>query len=169
METFQVHLATPPLFILHWEIYLNARFVSQNIRGFDEKPLGTIGGCSYIGMVCGKKFMLHYLVDSSKTHPFIKTPRHVFFWIQIMGSKFETKNFKYSLQVGDPEFEGTLIYKGYVKSLDDKKSDVYLSSNAGLIISLEVGKKFPGDAFTMEIEIEDQKPKEDDEEAKDKK
>ena len=143
---------------------------SQRVLGkiVEEKSHGAIG-CSYIGMVGGKKFMLHYLLDSSKTPQFIKTPRHVFFWIQIMGSKFETKNFKYSLQVGDPEFEGTLIYKGYVKSLDDKKTDVYLSSTAGLMISVEVIKKFPGDAFTMEIEIEDQKPKEDDEEAKDKK
>ena len=109
------------------------------------------------------------LLDSLKPSKSLKTPRHVFFWIQILGSKFEAKNFKYSLQVEDTEFEGTLNYKGYVKSLDDKKTDVYLASTAGLIISLEVVKKFPGDVFTMEIEIEDQKPKEDDEEAKDKK
>ena len=37
------------------------------------------------------------------------------------------------------------------------------------MISVEVIKKFPGDVFTMEIEIEDQKPKKDDEEAKDEK
>ena len=131
----------------------------------EGKPKGNIG-CYYIGMVGGKKFLLHYQIDSLKTFQSLKTPRHAFFWIQILGSKFETKNFKYSLQVED---EGTSIYKGYVKSLDDKKSDVYLSSTAGLIISLEVVKKFPGDVFTMEIEIEDQKPKEDDEEAKDEK
>ena len=72
----------------------------------------------------------------------------------------------------DPEFKGTSIYKGYVKSLDDKKTDVYESSTAGLMISVDVIKRFPGDAFTMEIEIEDQKPKEDsniDEKVKDEK
>ena len=79
----------------------------------------------------------------------------------MIGSKFESKNFKYSLQVEDPEYEGTHIYKGYVKSLDDKKTDVYRSSTAGLIISLEVLEKFPGNELTMEIEIEDQKRKED--------
>ena len=38
---------------------------------------------------------------------------------------------------------------------------IHKSSTAGLIISLEVLEKFPGNELTMEIEIEDQKRKED--------
>merc|ERR1712080_155052 len=132
----------------------------------------------YIGMVSEKKFLLHHKIDpvhmpvSLFVDQKYKTPRHVFFWVQIVGSKFETKNFKYSLQVEDPECKGTYSYKGYVKSVDDKKTDVYESSTAGLMISFEVLKKCAGDVFTMEIEIEDQRPKEDsnvDEEDKDEK
>ena len=150
---------------------LKSNFISEWVKEYEQggKLTGIFAGNSYIGMVSGKKFFLNMLLDSLKPSKSLKTPRHVFFWIQILGSKFEAKNFKYSLQVEDPEFEGTSNYKGYVKSLDDKKTDVYLSSTNGLIISLEVIKKFPGDAFTMEIEIEDQKPKKDDEEAKDEK
>ena len=58
------------------------------------------------------------------------------------------------------EVEGTFIYKGYVKSLDDKKTDVYESMSTGLMISSEVLKNYSGDVFTLEIEIEDLKPKE---------
>ena len=155
---------------------MKSYFISEWAKEYEQvgKQGGKLSGYwsvgnSYIGMVSGKKFFLNMLLDSLKPSKSLKTPRHVFFWIQILGSKFEAKNFKYSLQVEDPEFEGTSNYKGYVKSLDDKKTDVYLSSTAGLIISLEVMKKFPDEMFTMEIEIEDQKPKEKDEEAKDEK
>merc|ERR1712062_491482 len=119
----------------------------------------------------GKKFLLHWNIEPAFVgQKLLKT--YVFLWVQIIGSKFETKNFKYSLQVEDPRFEGTHFYKGYVKSLDDKKTDVYESYTAGLMISFQGLKKFTDDVFTMEIEIEDQKPKEDsnaDEEVKDEK
>ena len=118
-------------------------------------------GCKYIGVVREKQFMLNFQTDPGFETSRLSWGRYIFFWVQMIGSKFESKNFKYSLQVEDPEYEGTHIYKGYVKSLDDKKTDVYRSSTAGLIISLEVLEKFPGNELTMEIEIEDQKRKED--------
>ena len=139
-------------------------------KKLEERPKLRVLGFNYIGTVSGKKFLLHHKIDQVPHGKMLKLPRNLFFWVQIIGSKFETKNFKYSLKVEDPEIDGTYFYKGYVKSLDDKKTDVYESSTAGLMISVEVLKKFSGDVFTMEIEIEDQKPKEDsnvDEEAKD--
>jgi len=127
----------------------------------EEGPSKIVWICRYIGLVSGKKFLLNYKIDPAFRIPAYQTSRHVFFWVQIIGSKFETKNFKYSLKVEDPRFEETYYYKGYVKSLDDKKSDIFLTSTAGLIISSEILKKCTGGVFTMEIEIEDQKPKED--------
>ena len=129
----------------------------------------TLLGCRYIGIVSGKKFLLNYKIYPA---PIAGEERHVFFWVQIIGSKFETKNFKYSLHVEDPGFEGTYSYKGFVKSLDDKKHDVYKRRTAGLMVSFGILKKCTSHVFTMEIEIEDQKPKEDsnaDEEVKDEK
>jgi len=134
----------------------------------EEGPSKIAWGYKYIGVVSGKKFLLNYRFGPS----FYGEKRDVFFWVQIIGSKFETKNFRYSLQVEDQGFEGTYSYKGYVKSLDDKKSDIYKTSTAGLLISFEILKKCTGNVFTMEIEIEDQKRREDsnvDEKVKDEK
>ena len=110
------------------------------VKYLEENPKG-LRGCSYIGMVNEKSFLLHSKIEPAyNDQKQLKT--YMFFWLQIIGSKFETKNFKYSLQVEDPGFEGTHIYKGYVKSLDDKKTDVYKSSTAGLMISRGDGTDF---------------------------
>ena len=77
------------------------------------------------------------------------------FYLQIYGSKFEAKNFIYRIKIEDPEF-GEFCYKGYVKSLDDKKTVAY-ESQIGLIVPSKVLKKFIDDDLTVEIEIEDLK------------
>ena len=77
------------------------------------------------------------------------------FYLQIYGSKFEAKNFIYRIKIEDPEF-GEFCYKGYVKSLDDKKMVAY-ESQIGLIVPSKVLKKFIDDDLTVEIEIEDLK------------
>merc|ERR1712018_748584 len=130
---------------------MKSETILAKMKLLEEEPnkTKTLWGCGYIGMVSGKKFLLHYIIDPASI---AGEERHVFFWVQIIGSKFETKNFKYSLQVEDQGFEGTYSYKGYVKSLDDKKSDIYKTSTAGLMISFGILKKWSGNVFTMEIE-----------------
>ena len=139
---------------------MKSKGILARIKEVDEN-LKELRGLRYIGIVSEKIFLLHHKIDPAIFGQKTKTQRDVFFWVQIIGSKFETKNFKYSLQVEDPEFERTYSYKGYVNSMDDKKTDLYESCTAGLKISFEILKKCIGDVFTMEIEIEDQKPKED--------
>ena len=152
---------------------LKSKNILARNKELEETPLIHSRGCRYLGMVSEKKFLLNYKIDPTfDAQEELKTSRHAFFWVQIIGSKFETKNFKYSLQVEDPGFEGTYSYEGYVKSLDDKKYDIHKSCIAGLIISFETFKRFTDELFTMNIEIEDQKPKEDsniDEKVNDKK
>ena len=121
---------------------MKSKGILAKLKELEVKPTIRVMGCRYIGMVSEKKFLLHHKIDPPFVGKVFKAPRYVFFWVQIIGSKFETKNFKYSLQVEDPEFEGTYSYKGYVKSLDDKKTDVYKSSTAGLMISRGDGTDF---------------------------
>ena len=78
------------------------------------------------------------------------------------GSKFEAKNYKYSVQLQENEDLGTPIYKGPMKSLDDRKTDVF-KSKVGLVVPLDVFKKHLGNEtkIVFELKIEDLKPKED--------
>ena len=103
-----------------------------------------------LGTFFEKKFLLHFEVNPAK--------KSALFWVQIIGSKFETKNFKYSIQIEDKEF-GTSIYKNHVISLDHNKEDVYKSSTV-LMINTDILEKFIGDNLIIEIEIENLKPKE---------
>ena len=82
------------------------------------------------------------------------------FWLMIYGSKFEAKNFKYTIECEDPEF-GTICYKNCVKSLDDKKADVYKAGN-GLMIPYEMFMKTAvgGGSFDLKITIENLKEEE---------
>ena len=100
-----------------------------------------------LGSIFEKTFLLHFEVNAAK--------KTALFWVQIIGSKFETKNFKYSIQIEDKEF-GTNIYKNYVISLDHNKEDVYKSTTV-LMINTDILEKFVGDNLTIEIGIENQK------------
>ena len=83
-------------------------------------------------------------------------------WMQIYGSKFEAKNYKYSIQLHENQDLGTSTYKGPMKSLDDRKTDVF-KSKVGLVVPLDVLKKHLGNEkkIVFEIKIEDLKPKDD--------
>ena len=83
-------------------------------------------------------------------------------WLQMFGSKFEAKNYRYSIQLQEKEDLGTQIYLGPVKSLDDRKTDVF-KSKVGLVVPLDVLKRHVGEEMIMvfQIKIEDLKPKDD--------
>ena len=81
-----------------------------------------------------------------------------FIWLMIYGSQFEAKNFKYSMECEDPEF-GTFCYKNYVKSLDDKKTDI-IKSEKCLRIPLDLYWKYFGKHFEINITIENLKKEE---------
>ena len=102
----------------------------------------------------GKVFMLNMIFRTAE--------KHFFAWLQMQGSKFEAKNFKYFIQLQEKEDLGTPIYKGPMKSLDDKRTDV-LESKLGLVVPLDVLKKHMDEQkiLHLEIEIEDLKPKDD--------
>ena len=102
----------------------------------------------------GKVFMLNMIFRTAE--------KHFFAWLQMQGSKFEAKNFKYFIQLQEKEDLGTPIYKGPMKSLDDKRTDV-LESKVGLVVPLDVLKKHMDEQkiLHLEIEIEDLKPKDD--------
>ena len=81
-----------------------------------------------------------------------------FIWIMIYGSQFEAKNFKYTVKCEDPEF-GTFWYKNYVKSLDDKKTDIVKSEKC-MKIPFDLYWKYLGDKLEFEILIENLKKEE---------
>ena len=90
------------------------------------------------------------------------TQEQAFVWLQMFGSKFEAKNYRYSVQLQEKQDLGTLIYKGPVKSLDDSKTKVF-ESKVGLTFSFEVVKQYLDEnGLTFELEIENLKPKDDD-------
>ena len=122
---------------------------SSNMLRYTEGPLEFNG----------KMFYLQKEIDSSRSS--------VLFWLQMYGSKFEAKNYRYSVQLQEKQDLGTLIYKGPVKSLDDSKTKVF-ESKVGLAISFEVFEKYLDDesGLTFELEIKDLKPKDDDVESK---
>ena len=83
-------------------------------------------------------------------------------WLQMYGSKFEAKNFKYSLQLEEKDDLGSPSYNGPMKSLDDRKTEVF-ESKTGLVVMLDVIRKYidDDDKIHLEIKIEDLKPKDD--------
>ena len=82
-------------------------------------------------------------------------------WVQMYGSKFEAKNFKYTIQLQESDEYGSPTYKGPVKSLDDSKTKVF-ESKIGLNVHFEVVKKYlKRHALALEVTIEDLKPKDD--------
>ena len=73
-------------------------------------------------------------------------------WLQLVGSQFEAKNFKYSVKIEDPKL-GEFYYKGPVRSLDDTKDFVYESA-LGLTVSNKIIKKIIEDGYlSFEVEI----------------
>ena len=101
----------------------------------------------------GKDFFLHMRFYEDERPGFI-------LWIQLCGSKFEAKNYNWSIQIGDST-HGRCMFKGPVKSLDDDKNKMF-DTQFGLIVSLDFVKKFVDDEGTLpvEIEIENLKPQE---------
>ena len=85
-------------------------------------------------------------------------------FVQIIGSKFEAMNYKYTIKVEDPVF-GENFYKNQVKSLDDNCDDVFESEEC-LILPLKMIRQYIGKDIAFVVEIEDLKPrKEDDRES----
>ena len=79
-----------------------------------------------------------------------------FIWIQLVGSKFEARNFEYSLKVEGLDI-GEFNYKGTVRSLDDDKNDIY-ETGLGLFIPHGALKKLvQDDRYTVEVKIKDLK------------
>jgi len=87
---------------------------------------------------------------------------HLLAWMQMYGSKFEAKNYRYSIQLQEKEDLGTSTYKGPMKSLDDRKTDVF-KAKVGLVVPLDVLRKHLVNEtkITFEVKIEDLKPKDD--------
>ena len=105
---------------------------------------------------CGFKSILF---NDSKTFVIHarKCNGRTFFWLQLVGSQFEAKNFEYSLKVEGPPDIGEFIYKGTVRSLDDDKNDI-LETGLGLAISQGALKKLHQiDSYGLEIKIIDLK------------
>ena len=86
--------------------------------------------------------------------------RVLMLWLQLCGSKFEAKNYNCSIKMGD-SIHGQNMFKGPVKSLDDR-TDKWFKEHYGLVVSWDFAKKFidDEDSLTVEIEIEDLKPQE---------
>ena len=78
-------------------------------------------------------------------------------FVRILGSKFEAMNYKYAIKIEDPVF-GVYYYQNQVKSLDDKREDVF-ESNVCLILPLEMFREYIGKDFKFVVEIEDLKPR----------
>ena len=102
-----------------------------------------------------EKFFIFHIEYSSQ-------PKHnsVIVWVQLYGSKFEAKNYNFTVKMGDST-HGECMFKGAVKSLDDDKNEAF-AKPFGLILSPEFVKKFIDDegSLTVEIEIENLKPQE---------
>ena len=101
-------------------------------------------GIAYFHMH-GKLFFLHIQSDDDNVDGMV-------LWIQIWGSKFETKNYNCSIQVGDST-HGQCLFKGPVKSLDDNRKDAF-KKQYGLLLSGDFLKKLVGDKFMFKIEVE---------------
>ena len=79
-----------------------------------------------------------------------------FIWIQLVGSKFEARNFEYSLKVEGLDI-GEFNYKGTVQSLDDDKNHIF-ETGLGLFIPHGALKKLvQDDQYSVEVKIKDLK------------
>ena len=119
-----------------------------------ERSMHQFGWLDFI--CCGFKSILF---NDSKTFVIHarKCNGRTFFWLQLVGSQFEAKNFEYSLKVEGPPDIGEFIYKGTVRSLDDDKNDI-LETGLGLAISQGALKKLHQiDSYGLEIKIIDLK------------
>ena len=119
-----------------------------------ERGMHQFGWLDFI--CCGFKSILF---NDSKTFVIHarKCNGRTFFWLQLVGSQFEAKNFEYSLKVEGPPDIGEFIYKGTVRSLDDDKNDI-LETGLGLAISQGALKKLHQiDSYGLEIKIIDLK------------
>ncbi len=63
-------------------------------------------------------------------------------FVQFLGSRPVATNYKYAIKVEDPEF-GDYYHKSQVKSLDDKKEELF-KSNACLMLPLEMLREYIG-------------------------
>ena len=80
-------------------------------------------------------------------------------WIQILGSKFEAKNYRYRIKMEDTEY-GTFKFKGPVRSFDDDKTMIF-EELLGFSAPTKVMKKYvQDDVLTVDIEMEDLKSQE---------
>ena len=81
-------------------------------------------------------------------------------WIQILGSKFEAKNYRYRIEMEDAEY-GSFRFKGPVRSIDDDKTAMIFEEELGFSAPTKVMKKYVQDELlTVEIEMEDLKSQE---------
>ena len=79
-----------------------------------------------------------------------------FIWFQLIGSQFEARNFKYTLNVEDPDV-GKFSYEGTVRSLDDDKNNIF-ETGLGLTIPHGAMKKLlQDDHYYIEVKIKDLK------------
>ena len=77
-------------------------------------------------------------------------------FVQILGSRYEAMLYNYAIKVEDPKFGGfgKYYHESQVKSLDDKKEELF-ESNACLILPLEMLRKYIGKEFKFTVEIEE--------------
>ena len=75
-------------------------------------------------------------------------------FVQFLGSRPVATNYKYAIKVEDPEF-GDYYHKSQVKSLDDKKEELF-KSNACLMLPLEMLREYIGKEFKFIVEIEEE-------------
>ena len=81
---------------------------------------------------------------------------NVVIWIQILGSKFEAKNYHYRIEMEDAEY-GSFIFKGPVRSIDDDKTMIF-QDQLGFSAPSKVMEKYVQDELlTVEIVMEDLK------------
>ena len=101
-----------------------------------------------------KLFILHVQTLS------LPQQNSVVIWVQLYGSKFEAKNYNFTIKMGDST-HGQCMFKGAVKSLDDDKNEAF-EKQYGLIVSFDFAEKFfdAKSSLIVEIEIEDLKPQE---------
>ena len=119
-----------------------------------ERGMHQFGWLDFI--CCGFKSILF---NDSKTFVIHarKCNGRTFFWLQLVGSQFEAKNFEYSLKVEGPLDVGKFYYEGTVRSLDDDKNDVF---ETGLGLSIPHGalkKLIQDDDYDIEVKIKDLK------------
>ena len=98
-----------------------------------------------------KMFFIQFKVDEIRKMTII--------WIQILGSKFEAKNYNYRIQMEDSEY-GSFKFEGPVRSIDDDKTMIF-EDQIGFSASTKVMKKHVQDELLIvEIKMEDLKSQE---------